>query len=191
MSDDRVVLRSYRLAFDIERRLHRIDRFRIPLPYGVPLIGLAYGIAVAIVVVIATGMPGVGVLLAALPWPVRVIFIPVASAHLLCRTRADGRPAHEALVARARRVMAPSHLAGLDVRPDVRIAELDEVTLSPDERGDRYRRSTVTGPAQVVLRLPAKATPRRRTLEIRQSGDAPLFRARTLRLAPGQRLVVR
>ena len=57
MADDRITLRSYRLAFELERRLQRIDRFRIPVPYGIPLIALAYGAAAALVVVVASGMP--------------------------------------------------------------------------------------------------------------------------------------
>ena len=47
MSDNKITLRSYRLAFELERRLHRIDRFRIPVPYGIPLAALAYAVALA------------------------------------------------------------------------------------------------------------------------------------------------
>ena len=37
-----IQLRSFRVCFQLERRLHRIDRFRLPFPYGLPLRGLGY-----------------------------------------------------------------------------------------------------------------------------------------------------
>src|SRR3954451_20587514 len=96
-----LTLRWYRLAFQLERRLHRIDRFRIPVPYGIPLAGLGYGAAAAVTVLAASSLPLVGASLSLLPWPLRLPLLPAAAAHALCRTWADGRPAYEALVARA------------------------------------------------------------------------------------------
>jgi len=41
MADQQTLqIRSFRVVFDLERRLHKIDRWRIPLPYGVPVRGL-------------------------------------------------------------------------------------------------------------------------------------------------------
>lgn len=57
MADDKITLRSYRLAFELERRLHRIDRFRIPVPYGVPLAGLGYAAIIAIGLLVLSGVP--------------------------------------------------------------------------------------------------------------------------------------
>src|SRR3954454_7772359 len=99
MDGDRITLRSYRLAFQMERRLHRIDRFRIPVPFGVPLTGLAYGVALVVAVVALSRCPVGGELLKPLPFALRLILLPGAGSYLLCRTRPDGRPAHEALSA--------------------------------------------------------------------------------------------
>src|SRR6266496_1474813 len=109
MTQDKLTLRSYRLAFDLERRIHRIDRFRIPVPYGIPLAGLGYALAVATLVAVADGVPIMGAVVGLLPLPLRFIALPVVSAHVLCRTRSDGRPAHEALIARLVRRARASH----------------------------------------------------------------------------------
>src|SRR4051812_19063823 len=114
MRDGKLTLRSYRLAFELERRLHRIDRFRIPVPYGVPLVGLAYGAGAAMVILALAGTPVLGAVLSLVPWPARLILLPAAIAHTLCRTRADGRPAHEALVARALRSVGPRRLTAFE-----------------------------------------------------------------------------
>jgi hypothetical protein len=50
MDDGRIRLRSYRLAFALERRIHRIDTFRIPLPYGLPLAALGWAAGAAVLV---------------------------------------------------------------------------------------------------------------------------------------------
>src|SRR4051794_40781458 len=99
MDEGKITLRSYRLAFELERRLHRIDRFRIPVPYGIPLVGLAYATALAAVVIILSGTPVIGAMIGLLPWPLRLIVLPGLATRALCHTRADGRPAHEAIAA--------------------------------------------------------------------------------------------
>ena len=52
-----LTIRSYRLAFALERRIHKIDRYRLPVPYGVPLRGLAYAVVVLAVVLALTALP--------------------------------------------------------------------------------------------------------------------------------------
>jgi hypothetical protein len=42
-------VRSFRVVFQLERRLHRIQHWKLPLPYGLPLRGLAYGALVCCV----------------------------------------------------------------------------------------------------------------------------------------------
>ena len=53
-TDQTVTIRSYRLAFALERRIFRIERYRLPLPYGLPLRGLAYA-ALALALVLLAG----------------------------------------------------------------------------------------------------------------------------------------
>ena len=185
-----MTLHSYRLAFELERRIHRVDGFRIPVSYGIPLVGLAYGAVAAVLVVMAARMPVLGQLLSGLPWPVRLVLLPAAAAHFLCRTRPDGRPAHEAIAARVRRRLRARRLTAL-ARASGRRAWLEPVTMVPDERGPEYRRGVVPGPGTALLRLPAEARVRRRILELTPVDERPLFRAREVRLVAGQRLVLR
>ena len=189
-SDDRIVLRSYRLAFELERRIHRIDRFRIPLPYGLPLEALGYGAAVLVLVVLLRQLPVLGALLDVLPLPAQLVFLPGAAAHLLCRTTEDRRPVHEVLAARALRVLHPSHLIALEPVRRFDLATSDWTQVG-DERRPTLVAGVVRGPAEVVLRQSARAalTPNAVTLEA--MGGAPLDSPRTVRLERDQRLVIR
>jgi hypothetical protein len=95
----RLPIHSFRVVFELERRIHKIDRWRLPVPYGVPLRGLAYW-AVALVATIGfTRLPLVGSAVEVLPAPVRFVVLPVGVAYLLARVEVDGRPAHRAIVA--------------------------------------------------------------------------------------------
>ena len=190
MDDRRLTLRSYRLAFELERRIHRIDRFRIPLPYGLPLAALGYGAAALGAVLLATSLPGLGTALAFLPFPFRLILLPAGAAHLLCRTGADGRPAHEVLEARAAFLLRPRRLVGLERAPRVDVPERHEVVLVPDERGPDYEAGVVRGPLRARLRQPARVTVRATKAELRQLDDRPMFRLRELEIDDRQSLVV-
>jgi hypothetical protein len=92
MDDNKITLRSYRLAFDIERRLHRVDRFRIPVPYGIPLTALGYATGGLVLVLILRQLPVASALVAVLPLPIQLVLLPGALSFVLCRMRADGRP---------------------------------------------------------------------------------------------------
>jgi hypothetical protein len=48
----------------------------------------------------------------------------------------------------------------------------------------------VTGPADVILRYPVELSQRRHGLDVRQTGDEPLWRGKRLRLNDGDRVVV-
>jgi hypothetical protein len=143
MADNKITLRSYRLAFELERRLHRIDRFRIPLPYGVPLAALGYAAVIAIVLLVLSGLPLIGIVVHVLPWPLRLVVLPGLATRALCHRRADGRPAHEAIVAAVVFALSPKQL--------VRRA-------SPPTGGDRGARQS--GPAPPTRRRAPVATTR-------------------------------
>jgi hypothetical protein len=187
--EDRLTLRSYRLAFDIERRLHRIDRFRIPVPYGIPLIALSYGLAMLAVVLGMRAIPVVGDLLTALPLPMQLVLLPGLAAHGLCRTRADGRPAHEACAAWIRRAAGPRHLVALRRAPHSADGSW-VVAVAGDECGPTYATARISGPTTVLLRQPARLTVRGRSVHLQQLEDRPMSRARELTLSPEQRLVI-
>src|ERR687886_889167 len=97
----RIEIRSYRAVFDLERRLYRIDRFRLN-PSGVPVRGLVYLALLVLAVLVAERLAVVGGAVGALPWQGRYVAIPCLGAALLTIIRIDGRPAHAALIAMAR-----------------------------------------------------------------------------------------
>ena len=189
-STDRVVLRSYRLAFELERRIHRIDRFRIPLPYGLPLEALAYGAALLLGVVALRQVPGAAQVLGLLPLPVQLVFLPGAGAHVLCRTTHDGRRTHEVLSARFLRAVRPRHLIALEPLPGARDLE-EHWIIVPDERGPRLVTGTVKGSATVTLCVPVAARVQADRLVVREADDLePLSAPRHVVLGPAQELCV-
>jgi hypothetical protein len=96
---DRLVIRSYRRVFAVDRRLYRVDRWALPVPGGVPLRGLGY-FAVALAAVVLLGaLPVIGGLLAGLSAPMRYVIVPLAIAMLGTHAAPDGRSAHRFAVA--------------------------------------------------------------------------------------------
>src|SRR3954462_15749635 len=66
----KVVIHSFRLVFDRGyRRLFKIDRYRLPFAYGLPILGIVYAVLVALGLVVADKLPVAGPALAALPPP--------------------------------------------------------------------------------------------------------------------------
>lgn len=113
MADDSLQIRSFRVVFDLERRIHRIDRFKVPLPYGLPLRSLGYGLAALVAVLVVSGLPVFGEAIGALPAPLRFVLLPTAAAIALTRIRIDGRAAHAAGLAWLRFALAPRELVAL------------------------------------------------------------------------------
>jgi hypothetical protein len=165
MSDNKLILRSYRLAFEVERRIHRVDRFRIPVPYGIPLVALGYWAVVMVVFLVAGALPVLGTLLSALPWPLRLILLPGLVTRALCHKRADGRPAHEAITAYFTFLLSTKHLVGLAVAPH-EDGHLDALAVAGDEHGARFPRGVVRGPCTVLLRRPARVEVRARVVSV-------------------------
>lgn len=191
MDDGQFQVRSFRVVFALERRIHRVDRWRIPVPHGVPLVGLAYAAAALLLVVVLSGLPLVGGALGLVAPPLRLVILPVAIAYLLTRWRADGRPAYAAALAWLRHFALPSRLSGFrSARATGRVVSLGEVALVPDGRSARYRRAVVLGPCRVVLRFRARARARARSLRVRQAPGGPMLRGRVVELRAGQRLEV-
>ena len=145
----RLEVRSYRTCFDLERRIHRIDRWRLPMPWGVPLRGVAYALAVLAAVSVGSALPVVGGALGTLPVPLRLVVMPVGVAVALFRWRVDGRPAHRGLLALARQALR--EIAGYRHRrsTDARYAR---VALARDATDCATRRARVVGPARVTVR---------------------------------------
>ena len=189
---DILTIRSFRVVFRLERRIHKVDRWRIPVPYGIPLRGLAYWAVALVATIVASRMPVVGELVGSLPTPIRLVILPVGIAYVLTRVEIDGRPAHTGLVAWVRMKLSSSRVAAFRAVPRAgAVARLGDVTFVPDECAIRYRRAVIEGPASVLLRYPAKGWTRGRgTLHVRQVPGSALFSGKQVRLKAGQRMVV-
>jgi hypothetical protein len=192
MSDGNAIqIRSYRVCFDLERRIHKLDRWRIPLPYGIPLRGLAYCIGLLLAVYVLSGLPITGQLLGVLHPAMQYMALPIGGAVALTRWSLDGRPAHQVGIAWLRFQLEPKRVAAFRAIPRPGQVELGEVVLAHDDRSARFRKGVVEGPARVILRYPVEATTRGRVLRVGQAGDEPLWRGQQVNLRRGQRLVVR
>jgi len=168
--DRRVVVRGYRTVFAFERRLYRLDRWRIPVRGGLPLRALLYAPAVYALLLLASGLPLLGGLLGLLPDPLRWGLLPLGATVVLLHVELDGRPAHRALWALARWRLSRRWLAGLRPCPPPRgLVRLEgRLVVRHDWRGADYRPGRVRGPARVLLRRPGELTadgPRRLGLD--------------------------
>jgi hypothetical protein len=85
---ERLVIRSYRRVFEVDRRIYRVDRWALPVPGGVPLRAVGYFAATVLLVVL------LGDVLAFLSPPLRYVVLPLAVAILGTQAAPDGRTAH-------------------------------------------------------------------------------------------------
>jgi hypothetical protein len=187
----KVVIRSFRLVFDRGyRRLFKIDRYRLPFAYGLPILGILYGAIAAIALVVAAKLPVAGPALAALPPPIHWVALPVALSMVMLHWRPDGLKPHAALWVWIESVLTISDLSCW--QPAVRDRdelELGEITCAPDGREGRYRRGRVRGPARVLLRYPTRGWQRGRRLHVEQTSDQPLYVGTQVTLREGEQLV--
>jgi len=146
-----IEIRSFRRVFDLERRLYRVVRLRLN-PGGVPVLGIVYFLVLLAACLIAGGLPILGRLAGALPWYLRDIALPAASASVLSVIRIEGRPFHLAAHAVARYRIGPWHSSGVGAY--ARQAQRwhpDEILLLPDGSDARVRRLRYTGPGAVLV----------------------------------------
>lgn len=195
-------IRSYRAVFDLERRIYRIDRLRLN-PAGVPVRGIVYFLALLAVVLVCASAPPLRALVDALPWYLRYVALPSASAALLTVIRIDGRPAHLAARALLSHRLSPRRSVGLRARRTGWGFELgacwrpDEILLLPDGSDARVRRLRYTGPGAALVTVahervesPALALSGRRSrLTLRELPGRPRpVRGQVIALAPDARL---
>lgn len=189
--DGVIPIRSYRVCFDLERRIHKVDRWRVPLSYGVPLAGIGWAVAALAVMLVLSALPVLGSLLHLLHPALRLVIVPIGAAWLLSRWRIDGRPPLAAGLAFLRWRAGPRRLVAFRAAPSAaEPVTLGRVTFAADERGARLRPAVVHGPARVVLRYPATLRERGRTLRVTAADGPALWRGTEVRLQAGQRLVV-
>lgn len=186
-----LAIRSYGLCFAHERRIHQVDRWRIPVPYGVPLSGIGYAALALLCVLMLGSVPVIGAALGLLHPALRLVILPVGVAYGLCRLCVDGRSAHAAALSWLHYQASPRWVASCrSIQAPGAIAVAD-IAVSPDERSARYRPGVLRGPARVVLRGPATATRSGQAIRLSPAGGPPMWRGKRLTLRAGQRLVVR
>jgi len=151
-------VRSYRGVLDsVERRIFRIDRWRIPKPDGLSVRSITYALAGLLVVLICGRLPVAAPLLGILPASVRLVAVPVLIGWGLSAWTPDGRAPHHALISVLRHLRAPKHLAGLRPCPPVGadLLGVAEIQIAPSGDEPGYRPGRVRGPVRVLLRYPA------------------------------------
>ncbi len=194
-------IRSYRAVFDLERRIYRVDRLRLN-PGGIPVRGVVYFLAILLAMLIAGSLPLVGVAIGALPWYLRDLALPIASATVLSVIRIEGRPFHLAAYALLRYRAGPRHLAGM--RPCGSPGQRwrpQEILMLPDGSDGAMRRLRYTGPGAVLTTVAHERSEkgrgrwglgRGRALTVRElPGGGALASGQVIALAPGARLDVR
>ena len=190
----RVAIRSYAVVLDrLDRRLFKIDRWRLPFPQGIELRAIVYGAACLVGVLILSRLPISGQLLGLLPAPLHWAMLPLGGAWALSRWSPDGRPPHRTLRSLVRFACSPRELAGLRraPRPGSWLTPIVEIATFPDWRSDHYRRGRIAGPAEVTLRYPASAELRGSVLRISpHEGGEPLFAGKQIKVPEGGELVV-
>src|SRR5829696_8029531 len=90
---ERLIVRSYRRVFTVDRRIYRVDRWAVPVPGGIPLRGVLYFVAALGVVLLAGALPGLDVVVGRLSAPLRLVVLPLAVAVLATQAAPDGRRA--------------------------------------------------------------------------------------------------
>ncbi len=198
----RVEIRSYRSVFELERRVYRVDRLRLP-PGGIPMRGAVYCIVLVLACALVSTLPVVAVIASVVPWYLRDVAVPVALAALLSVVRIEGRPFHVAARALARYRVGPRWLSGLRPAsaPGTRWWP-DDLVMLPDGSDGRWRPFAFVGPGAVMVSAAhecrdARWVPLARLLrrpqvtlaELPGLGDLP--RRRVVALGAGTRLRVR
>src|SRR3954470_15606031 len=166
---DRVVIRSYRRVFEVDRRIYRVDRWALPVPGGVPLRAVGYFAAAVLAVVILGSLPLTSELVGVLSAPLRYVVLPLAIAVLGTQAAPDGRTAHRfALDWVGFRWRAHRRSAGRVVALEDEPVRWDgDLAVRWDADAPRLQRARVTGPARVTFNVPVLM----HGLEARASSD--------------------
>ncbi len=119
--------------------------------------GVCYFLAILLVALVAGRLPLLAAVVNVLPWYLRDIALPVASAAVLTVIRVEGRPFHLAAYALMRYQSEPRQLVGVrrsgsrsSPGPGGRWCP-QEILMLPDGSDSRMRRLRYTGPGAVLI----------------------------------------
>jgi hypothetical protein len=188
--DGTMQIRSFRVCFKLERRIHQVDRWRVPLPYGMPVRGLLYGAAILAAVLVAGQLPGLSALLGAVHPIIRYGALPIGGGYLLTELKLDGRSGHAVVRSWLRMHVEPRRLSAFRPAPAEAEVRLGAITVAADGRGPRLRRAVIEGEGRVVLRSPVRLRVRGRTLRVEPEVGPVQARGRQINLRPGQRVMI-
>ena len=157
-TDRRVLIRSYALVFRVQRKLFKIDRWRLPLPGGLEVRAIVYAIVVLLGDLIVSRLVLIGPVTDKLPAPLHWAILPGLIVFVLVRLEVEGRPPHRVIASLLGWWVGPKYFIGRQpaARPGLR-APIQTLWITPDWRGSRYRPAAVDGPTTVVCRYPANA----------------------------------
>jgi hypothetical protein len=160
-------VRSYRRVFDLERRIYRVDRFRLN-PGGIPLRGIVYLLSIILTALLGGQLPLAGPVVARVPWLLRYLALPGLTAALLTVVRIEGRPFHLAARALLRHRCGRGHLpaahGSLGCKRDMPWSP-PPILILPDG-SDCSRRLRYTGPGALLVTVAHQ----------RDAGSGPLVR---------------
>jgi hypothetical protein len=159
-------VRSYRRVFDLERRIYRVDRFRLN-PSGVPVRGVVYLLAMSLSTLVASRLPLAGQLMQRVPWFLRYLALPGLTTMVLTVVRIEGRPFHLAARALLRHRAGRGNPFGLRTAEEGRNARwAPPPILILADGSDGSRRLSYTGPGAVLVTVAHQ----------RKAGSGPLVR---------------
>jgi hypothetical protein len=199
-SDGRVLIRSYALVFRMQRKLFKIDQWRLPLPGGLEIRAIVYAIVVLLGDLFVSRLALLGPATDRLPAPLHWAILPGLVVFVLIKLEVEGRPPHKVIASLLGWWVRPKYFVGRQpaARPGPR-APIQALWITPDWRGSRYRPATVHGPTTVVCRYPANAhvrldhdgRPQGRTMYLADARyDRLALESNTIEIPAGQRLVI-
>jgi hypothetical protein len=157
-TDRHVLIRSYALVFRMQRKLFKVDRWRLPLPGGLEIRAIVYAIVVLLADLILSRLVLIGPVTNKLPAPLHWVILPGLVVFGLVKLEVEGRPPHRVIASLLGWWIRPKYFIGLRhaARPGTRVP-IQTLCVAPDWRGSRYRPAEIHGPTTVICRYPANA----------------------------------
>jgi len=161
---ERLIVRSYRRVFEVDRRIYRVDRWVLPVPGGVPLRGVVYFVCTLLAVLAAQRLPLIAAVVGGLSAPLRYVVVPFGVALLGTQAAPDGRASHRfardwvRLRLRSRRRCA-GRTVPLEREP---VAWHGVLATRWDAQAPALHGARIAGPAKVTFAMPVAVSQHRR-----------------------------